>query len=58
MKLVLRIVAGLVLFVVAVNVVWFVAPILGDPGVYRPLFAMFVVVFASGVWRKIREDDR
>jgi hypothetical protein len=34
-----QIVGVLVVFVVAVNLVWYVAvPVLGDPGVYRPLF--------------------
>jgi hypothetical protein len=50
-----RAVIGLVAFVVAVNLVWWVAPTLGDPGVYRPLFAILVVVVASAAWRRMRD---
>lgn len=57
MKTTLRIVAGLVLFVVAVNVVWWVAPLLGDPGVYRPLTGIIVVVVASAAWHQMRSED-
>lgn len=50
-----KIVLALVGFVVAVNVLWWVAPIFGDPGVYRPLFAILLVVVASAAWRQLRE---
>lgn len=56
MKQLGQLVAAVVLFVVAVNVIWWVAPIVGSPGVYRPLFAILVVVFASAVWRRIRSE--
>jgi hypothetical protein len=46
--------AVVVFFVVAVNLVWFVAPILGSPDVYRPLFGILLVVVASAVWRQTR----
>lgn len=57
MRIAGRIVAGLVLFVVAVNVLWWVAPIFGDPGVYRPLFAILLVAVASAVWRQVRGES-
>ena len=56
MRFAARIVAGLVVFVVAVNVVWWVAPLFGDPGVYRPLTGIIVVVVASAAWRQMRGD--
>lgn len=54
-RLAARIVGWLVFFVAAVNVLWWVAPIFGDPGVYRPLFAILLVVVASAAWRQLRE---
>ena len=48
------ILAGLVLFVLAVNVIWWVAPVVGDPSVYRPLFAIVLVVVASAAYRQMR----
>jgi len=55
-RLLLQLVLGLVGFVVAVNVIWFVAPMLGDPDVYRPLFGILLVVVGSAVWRQLRSD--
>lgn len=53
-KWVLRIFWGLVLFVVAVNLIWWVAPALGHPDVYRPLFAIVVIIVADRVWKLTR----
>jgi hypothetical protein len=52
-------IAALILvgFVVAVNVIWFVAPLVGSPGVYRPLFGILLVVVASAVWRQVRGES-
>lgn len=55
MKTVGLILVGLVLFVIAVNLIWWVAPILGDPGVYRPLFGILMVVIASAAYRQTRD---
>jgi len=56
MRLIARLVLWLVAFVVAVNIAWFVAPLLGDPGVYRPLFLILLIVVASAVWRQVRAE--
>jgi hypothetical protein len=55
LKVTLSIVGCLILFVAAVNVIWFVAPILGNPAVYRPLFGIVLVIVGSAVWRQVRE---
>jgi hypothetical protein len=55
--LLFKIILGLASVVAAINLVWFVAPILGDPKVWRPLFAIVVVVVASAAWQQIRGRD-
>lgn len=57
MKRIAQFVAVLIMFVAAVNVVWWVAPVFGSSDVYRPLFAILVIVFASAVWRKVRDEE-
>lgn len=57
MKTVGVILLSLVGFVAAVNVVWWVAPMFGDPAVYRPLTGIVVVVVASAAWRQMRGTD-
>lgn len=54
MKLLGRMLLGLGVFVAAVNVIWWVAPLFGDPGVYRPLTGIVVVVVASAAWQQMR----
>lgn len=58
MKWPIRIAAGLVLFVAAVNLVWFLAPTLGDPAVWRPLGSILVVLVAATAWAKMRPAKR
>jgi hypothetical protein len=53
-----RIVAGVVLFVAAVNLIWFAAPTLGDANVWRPLGSILVVVLAAAAWAKMRPERR
>lgn len=52
-----KLVLGLILFVAAVNVIWWVAPIFGSADVYRPLFGIVVVLVGSVVWRQIGGDE-
>lgn len=57
MKTLVRVLLLIVAFVVAVNLIWWVAPVLGDPGVYRPLFAILLILVGSAVWRQIRGES-
>lgn len=57
MKIALWAVLAVVFFVVAVNIIWWVAPILGDPGVWRPLFAIVLILVGSAVWHQIKGQE-
>jgi hypothetical protein len=56
LRVAMRAFSWLGLCVVAVNLVWFVAPILGSPDIYRPLFAIVIVITCSAAYRQMRGE--
>lgn len=52
----IRIAVGLVLLVAAVNLIWFLAPTVGNPAVWRPLGSILVVIVAATAWAKMRPE--